>query len=763
MKTNTFGFIGRLAGATMFFAFVALLPAQQPGTDSNLTLERIFNSSDFRQQSFGPFKWLQNGDAIAYISRTAGGAAEIRLLRCRDGREELLVAAAALQPAGRERQLPVDDFFFSANENLLLIYTNSKRVWRSNSRGDYWLLDRSTGALRRLGAGLPPSSLMFAKIDSDGGRAAYVSGNDLYLEELASGRITRLTRDGSDSIVNGAFDWAYEEEFFCRDGFRWSADGRSIAFWQLDSSKVGKFQIINNTATLYPAITTFPYPKVGEAISSARTGVVDVASGRITWFNLPPMDQMTHYLPRMQWIGTSSLLLWQVNRHQNELKFWLCDADSGSVRLLYSESDPAWVDVIILDEGSSWSMQDLPLLDGGRELLHTSEKNGWRSVYRLDCTSGQLHPVSGAYDVAWLYGPEPDGRHLLFSASPDNPTQRYLYRIGSDGTGLTRLSPAGQSGIHSYSVAPNARWAVHTYSTRLSPPRIDLIALPGHETVKVLCDNQRLRETVARLQLPPCEFFRLKTADGISIDGVLYKPDNFDPGRKYPLISFVYGEPWGQIAIDRWDRGLYHAYLARQGYLVVMMDNRGTPSLKGRDWRKSIYRQVGVLNACDQAQAVAELTKWPFVDSARVGVWGRSGGGSLTLSLLFLYPDIYRCGVAVASVPDQRYYNSLYQERYMGQLGENPEAYREGSPISHAANLRGDLLIIHGTGDDNVHYQGAEALINELVRLNKPFQMMAYPNRGHGINEGENTARHVYELITRFFAASLKPELPAPK
>jgi dipeptidyl-peptidase-4 len=323
---------------------------------------------------------------------------------------------------------------------------------------------------------------------------------------------------------------------------------------------------------------------------------------------------------------------------------------------------------------------------------------------------------------------------------------------------LELVGPAGQSGVHRCDISPSGQWAFHSFSSLDTPPVTELVKLPAGEPVRVLAGNAALKAKVEGLARNRVEYFRLPIGGGVEVDGWRILPPNFDPARKYPLLIYVYGEPAGQTVQDSWGGNTYlwHLMLAQQGYIVASFDNRGTPAPRGRAWRKSIYRQVGILASADQAAAArAALAAWPYADRERVGVWGWSGGGSMTLNAMFRYPDLYKTGISVASVPVQRLYDSIYQERYMGLPQENEEGFRNGSPITFAKQLRGNLLIVHGTGDDNVHYQGFEMLVNELVAAGKRFDMMSYPNRSHGISEGAGTTLHLYSLFARYLNEKL--------
>jgi dipeptidyl-peptidase-4 len=346
-------------------------------------------------------------------------------------------------------------------------------------------------------------------------------------------------------------------------------------------------------------------------------------------------------------------------------------------------------------------------------------------------------------------------------ASPDNATQRYLYHTKLEGKDRPeRLTPANQPGTHSYQVSPDLHWAIHTYSTFDTPPVTDLVQVPSHAVQRTLEDNAKLLSNLKELVATPTEFLHVDVGDGVTLDGWLMKPPEFDPAKKYPVLVYVYGEPAAQTVVDHWDggNGIFHRALAREGYVIVSFDNRGTPAPKGRAWRKVVYGNVGVLSSKEQALALEALERThPYIDAARIAVWGRSGGGSNTLNLMFRHPEIYKVGMAVSPVPDQRLYDTIYQERYMGLPQDNVEGYKAGSPINFAEGLQGKLLLVHGSGDDNVHYQGTELLVNRLIELGKPFDFMTYPGRTHAIVEGQGTAYHLYCLLARYLEEHMPP------
>jgi dipeptidyl-peptidase-4 len=729
-------------------------PSPAKPVDPILTVERIFAGREFAAERFGPARWMSDGESYTTLepSAEAKGGRDLVLYRAASGKREVLVSAAKLVPDGAAGPLAIEDYAWSPDGRVLIVFTNSRRVWRQNTRGDFWTYELGSGRLRRLGRDFDASSLMFAKLSPDGRKAAYVVKNNLYAEDLASGRVTQLTYDGAEDVINGTSDWVNEEEFSIRDAFRWSPDSAAIAFWQFDTSRVPVFTMINNTDSLYPATISFKHPKPGQMNSSVRVGVVAASGGYPVWMRTPGEPSNT-YIARLEWAGNSrEVVLQHLNRLQNTLRVLIGDAATGEVREVFRDTDETWVEI----------MDDFVWLEGGKRLLWLSERDGWRHAYAAGREGGEPRLLTpGDYDVLSVEAVDEKGGRLYVTASPADATKRFLYRVRMDGKGVPELvGAAGQGGVHRFDISPSARWAFHSYSTLDEPPVTELVSLPRGEPVRPLAANAALRSKVGALARKRAEFFKLTIADGLQVDGWRILPPDFDPAKKYPLLVYVYGEPAGQTVQDGWGGSgyLWHLMLAQRGYIVASFDNRGTPAPRGRAWRKSIYRQIGILASADQAAAVrAAVASWPYVDPDRIGVWGWSGGGSMTLNAMFRYPDLYTVGLSVASVPDERLYDTIYQERYMGLPDDNADGYKNGSPITFAKDLKGRLLIVHGTGDDNVHYQGFELLVNALVAANKDFSMMAYPNRSHGITEGQGTTLHLYTMFTRFLNDKLPP------
>ena len=711
-------------------------------------------SLSFRVQA--QINWTNDGDSYFKLEDN-----ELKTYTLPGHEAETVISRAQLTPEGSSEPLEVAHFSFSADQQKILLFTNTQRVWRLNTKGDYWVFDFKTNTLKQLGKGLPPASLMFAKFSPDGTKIAYVSENNIYSEDYQSGSIQPLTTNGTVTLINGTFDWAYEEEFFCRDGFRWSPDSQSIAYWQIDAGAIKKFYMIDNTDSIYSQLIPLEYPKVGETPSSCRVGVVQLSDTQTTWMDIPG-DPSQNYLVRMEYIpNTNTLLLQQLNRKQNKSTLYKADASNGRAASIYEESDEAWVDMFQL--GNPYTIDytnSFSFLEKNKGILWASEKDGWRHLYQVSLAGKpEVLITKGEFDVIDVKHINTKEGNVYYLASPDNATQKYLYKSKLNGKGKNeRVSPESLTGTHDYSFSSNGTYAQHSFSNHFTPTAKEFISVANH---KALTAEESITDNLKNIEeKSTVEFFTLTTADGVEMDGWMVKPIPFDLSKKYPVVFYVYSEPAGTTVNDTYGIGrnwFYQGNMAEDGYVYVSLDNRGTPAPKGREWRKSIYRKIGVVNIRDQAMAAREILKWDFVDPERVAVWGHSGGGSATLNLMFKHPDIYKTGISLAAVANQLTYDNIYQERYMGLPQENKDDFILGSPVTHAEHLEGNLLYIHGTGDDNVHYQNAELLINELIKHNKQFQFMPYPNRSHGFSEGEGTWDHLSTLYTNYLKLHCPP------
>ena len=766
------------------------LPAQRvaaPTDSTRLTVDRIYGRGEFASASFGPVRWLDGGAGYTTLERAEGGRGrDIVRYDTETGRREVLVPAARLVPPGDSAPLDIEGYEWSPDGTKLLIFTNSEEVWRTNTRGDYWVLDRTTGKPSKLGGSAPASTMMFAKFSPDGGRVGYVRYGEynIYVEDLATGRTTAITTDGSRTTINGTFDWVYEEELDLRDGWRWSPDGGWIAYWQLDATGVRDFLLIDDTDSLYSQPVPVQYPKAGETNSAGRVGVVSASGGTTRWMQIPG-DPRQNYIARMEWAppvtadrpraardgrrgrgngqratgsgqratgngqrsGTGTpevpeLVMQHLNRLQNTLHLIFADPSTGAVRPAFTEKDSAWVELV----------DPMVFTNGGRDIVWESERSGWNHLYLVSRDGEAVRPLTtGAFDVSFR-GVDTAAGFAYYSASPDNPTQSYLYRVSLDGRGRPeRLSPA-DAGMHQYNIAPNWRYAVHSYSNAATPPTTDLVRLPDHRPLRTLVDNATLKRKVAGLGLRPPEFMQLDAGDGVKLNAWMIKPKDFDASKRYPVLFFVYGGPGSQTVVDAWQGSqyLWHQMLAQRGggYIVASVDNRGTGS-RGRAWRKIIYGRLGVIETRDQAAAARAVARLPFVDASRIGIWGWSYGGFMALNAITQHPDVYKTAIAVAPVTHWKFYDTIYTERYNGLPQDNPQGYDAGSPLTYAERLRGNLLIVHGSGDDNVHYQNTEAMVNALVEAGRPFDLMVYPNRDHSI-ASDGATPHLRALLARY-------------
>jgi dipeptidyl-peptidase-4 len=708
--------------------------------------------------SFGQFRpkeinWTPNGDA--YLKIEAGNIVKVDV---KSNNETILVKREQLVPARATEPLNFNIYSFSPDYKTLLIFTNTAKVWRYHTRGDYWVLNLTTNQLVQLGKDLPAQSLMFAKISPDGKSAAYVSEHNIFAENLLTHSIKKLTSNGTRKFINGTFDWVYEEEFGCRDGFRWSPDSKKIALWQVDATKIRDYYMLNTTDSQYSRIIPVEYPKVGQPPSPVRVGVITVSNAELQWMNVPG-DPQEHYIPRMEWADNSDqLVIQQLNRKQNESKLFYCNAYTGVATNFYTEDDKAFIDI-----KSRWNDDDptgWEWLNKGKEFLWVSEKDGWRHIFLISRDGKKETLITkGDYDIDNIKCIDDKNNYVYFMASPKNATQLYLYRIKMDGKSkLELISPENMIGTHNYNISPYAKYAMHSFSNYKTFPAREWISLPDHKPLdeeNSIAKNMRINEN------SNIEYFKVTTDDNITLDGWMAKPANFDPTKKYPVVFSVYGEPAASTVEDRFGverNSLFDGDMSIEGYIQISVDNRGTPSLRGAAWRKSIYGQLGRINIRDQAMAAKKLLEeHSYLDKDRVAVWGWSGGGSSTLNLMFQFPDIYKTGISIAAVDNLLFYDNVYEERYMGLPQENMDAYVKGSPIYYAKNLKGNLLFIHGTGDDNVQYDNAEAMLNELIKYNKKFQFMPFPNRTHNLSEGEGTRKFLSTLYSDYLRKNCPP------
>jgi len=711
------------------------------GDTTLLTVDRIFAGTDFRVAPLPSIEWLADGRSYLDTRSNAAGGHDIVKIDLVTGAATTLADAAAIVGSNGKR-LDIESMQLSSDEKKVLLFHDSERVWRTNTRGVYHVLDLA--AKRVTPVSVAPGLQMFAKFSPDGRSVAFVRGNNLWVSDAGGGE-RKLTADGSDTIINGTTDWVYEEEFGLSDAFRWSPDGKRIAFWRFDQSRVPSFPMVDET-TLYPAVTPLRYPKAGEANSNIRLGVVTVATGAMRWLGVS--GDANTYIPRMQWAGNDSLAVMRMPRRQNRSELLMASASGGGTRPIAIDSDSAYVDV----EDPVW-------MGGGRQFLWLSDRSGWRQLYLYDRSGKLVRQVTrdGADVLAVVEVDEERGDVYVQVAAPD-ATQRQVVRYslaGKEG-GSAQVTRAG--GSHTLNVGPGGRYAVGTHSSMGTPPTMTVYEFPSMRRVRVIEDNSRLQQQLNATGggIRAGTFFRLPAADGRTmLDAYRIVPANFDSTRKYPVLMYAYGGPASPQVNDSWGgtRYLWHQMLAQKGYVIVVVDNRGA-AWRGRDFRKMTQYQLGKYESDDQIAAARWLANRSWVNASRIGIWGWSYGGYLTAMSTMRGENVFRMGMSVAPVSDWRLYDTIYTERFMWIPQENAAGYTAAAPLTHIDGLTARYLLVHGLGDDNVHPQNSIQLVQKLQLGRKPFSLMLYPNKTHSIS-GAGGTLHLYDMLTRFVLENL--------
>lgn len=736
----------RVAVAVLTAGLLSISSPSVAAGQQELTVERIYGSGDFSGQSVS-VRWMPDGLHWSTIERDSAGHSELWQVDALTGQREKLVSAAELIKQGSDEPLRIESYSFSSDGRRLLIFAESQQVWRARTKGRYYVFDFPTRGL------IPVSDAegwqMFAKFSPDGRRVAFVRDNDIYVADLAGDEEQRLTFDGSETIINGTTDWVYEEELGLRDAFRWSPDGSKLAYWRFDQSPIRTYWLVD-AMPLYPELNGIRYPKAGEANSTVRVGAVKLASGETTWFDIGSEQDI--YIARMEWAASSDeVVIQRLNRHQSQLDLLLGDANTGQTSLLFSERDEAWLN----------ANNDLHWIDDGQGFTWTSDRDGFSHVYLYDRSGRMVRQLTrGNWDVTAFHGVHEAEDRIFFTAASESPITRSVYSAALDGGDMTRLT--GGRGTHSARFSPDFAFFTDTYSSIGTPPVTRLRRVADGSEVRVLEDNAELAGKLEGLDLREPEFFTVQADDGSMLNAWIMKPRDFDPGKTYPLLLYVYGGPGSQTVRDSWGgtRYLWHQMLVRDGILVASVDNRGTGA-RGREFEKQVYLRLGQLETADQLAAMRQLGDLPYVDASRIGVWGWSYGGYMALMTSLLGGDQVAAAIAGAPVTSWELYDTIYTERFMRTPEENPEGYSIGAPLSHAEGLEGELLIIHGTADDNVHPQNTLKMIAELEQAGKQFDMRLYPGQRHGVR-GRVLSVNLYEMMTRFLHRTLLETAPEP-
>lgn len=718
-----------LVGAGL--AVVAPARAQVP----ELTVESIWGSREFSSDLVS-VRWMDAAYFTTTEARQEGGT-DLYRVEARSGNKELLVDGGDLVPAGIEAPIRIEDYRFSPDRSQLLVFTNSVRVWRDMTKGEYYVWDFEARTLTPVST--EPGYQMFAKFSPDGRYVGFVREHNIFVTDLHSGTEIQLTFDGDENVINGTTDWVYEEELSLRDAFRFSPDGRLVAFWRLDQTLIKPFYLIDESG-LYPELVPVRYPKAGTQNSEVRLGVVEIATGKTRWIDLG--EEKDIYIAAMNFAGSPhEIWFTRLSRHQNALELLLADVNTGTAHVIMADADSAWVDA----HQPTW-------IDGGRHFLYLSERDGFQQLFLFARDGLLVRKVTpGAWDVLDVYGVDERADVVYFTGAGDGPLVRPIYRIGLDGKGLARISAEG--GTHRARFNPTYTMYVDTHSRAGQPPVQTLHAADGR-AIRTVSANSDLIEKLDALELTAPEFLKVQVG-GVELNAYLIKPGDFDPRKQYPLLMYVYGGPGSQTVTDAWGGSgyLWHQRLVQEGYLVASVDNRGTGA-RGRDFKKMTYLKLGKYEAADQIAAARYFASLPYVDGRRIGIWGSSYGGYMSLLSMFRGEGVFKAAISVAPVTDWRLYDTIYTERYMRTPQENPEGYKQGAPLNYADKLRGNLLIVHGTADDNVHSQNTTQMISKLLEAGKQFDMRLYPNRTHSI-AGRGTRVNLYGLLTEWLKKNL--------
>lgn len=730
-RFDLLGARGTAAALLLLLASARQLVAQ--GADTALGLTTIFGGTELDGAPLPAPQWLPDGNSWIETHPAPGGGTDI--IRVSAERGDTTVVARASDLVGDDgKPMTIEGLTLSRDGTKALLFHNSVRVWRQNTRGVYHVLDLATRRLMPLSrtAGLQ----MFAKFSPDGRRAAFVRDNNLFVADLIAGGERALTSDGSDVIVNGTSDWVYEEELGVRDAFRWSPDSRRIAFWRFDQTAIPIFPMVDQLPTS-PKVLPLRYPKAGDPNSRVRVGVVDVGSGGTTWMNT---GADTLYIASVEWESADSLTIQRLNRVQNEMTLLLASASTGATRTLLSERSDAWVSVD--DATPRW-------VERGKMFIWPSEQGGWRhyALYRRDGSLAGRLSRDSVDATALAAVDEAHGLAYVMEAAP-RPMERQVMAYPLKVAGKPKRVTT-EAGTHRIDVSPNGRWMVDRHSTASMPPTVTLVELQSPGRRRVLQGNDALRTRLAASTRAP-EFFQLPMPDGVKLNAWRILPPAFDSTRRYPVLMYVYGGPGSQTVLDDYmgKRFLWHQYLAHRGYVVVSVDNRGTGA-RGADFMHSVYLNLGARESQDQIDAARWLRQQRWVDSSRVAIWGWSYGGYMAALTSFKGGPLFRAAISVAPVTDWHLYDDIYTERYMRTPAENPTGYKVSAPQAHVAGLTAQYLLVHGTGDDNVHPQNTIQLADKLQAAGKQFELMLYPDRTHSISGG-NTQLHLFTLLTNF-------------
>lgn len=699
-----------------------------------ISLEDVFKSNTFSQKTVYGINWMKDGQYYSSLQRGLSGPKVVKINVATGEEAEVLIDGGALG-------INFSSYALNPDESKALVASDVESIYRRSSKGVFHVIDLQSGSVQKLMNG---EKIMYATLSPNNNHIAFVKDNNLYVAELANGQVTQVTNDGqSNHVINGAADWVYEEEFSMSKAFEWSPDGSKIAFIRFDESEVPEFNM-QIWGKLYPEDYRFKYPKAGEKNSEASIHIYDLNSNKTV--TVDSGSEKDIYLPRIYWTGDSNTLAFlKLNRLQNQLDLFYTNAQTGETNLILTEKSETYVDLNYND--------DLRFLEGNKGFIRTSEQDGFKHIYHHDNQGKLIRQITkGDWEVSRLVGLDEKSKKIYYISTEASPLERNLYVINMDGKGKKILTP--EKGTYAINMSRDFKYYIANFSESNSPLTVTLNESSG-KLVKVLEDNSELKAKIGNFAISPKEYFSFNTIDGTSLNAYMIKPADFDESKKYPVLMYVYGGPGSQNVTNSWGgtRDFWHHHLASEGYIVVCVDNRGTGA-RGRDFKHLTYANLGKIETEDQIAGAKYLGTLSYVDKSRIGIWGWSYGGYMSSLALMVGNDVFKAAIAVAPVTTWRYYDTIYTERYLQTPQLNAAGYDDNSPITHVNKLKGNLLLIHGTGDDNVHYQNTVDLVDALVKADKQFETMYYPNRNHGISGG-NTSWHLYSMMTDFIKRKL--------
>lgn len=709
---------------------------QKEGPKKSISLEDIWKNYSFSSETVRGVRSMNDGLNYTVLERGSSGV-NLAQYNYKTGKKvATLIDAKDLSFDGKPIQ--INSYEFSSNEQKVLIGTEVEAIYRRSSKAFFYVYDLTTKKVEQLAKG---AKQMYADFSPSGDKVAYVRDNNLFYKDFSNGNEIQITSDGVyNKIINGASDWVYEEELELSQAFQWSGDGNKLAFYRFDESAVKQWNMKMYDG-LYPTDYRFKYPKAGEENAKVTVKIYDLPSKKTTDVNLG-VDY--EYLPSIEWTkDPKQLAVISSNRHQNEVRINLVDANSGQGKTIHTEKSDTYIEMPF----------EVHFTKDNKYFVILSEKSGFRHIY-LHTMEGKLKKqlTKGEWPVTHYYGMDEKAKKIYFQSAETSPMDRNVYSIDLNGKGKKRLSP--QNGTNKADFSKSFAYFINYHTTANAPNFVSLHNSKGTQ-LRVLKDNQKLRTKLAEYEIGDKTFFSFKTSQGVTLNAWMIRPPNFDESKKYPIFLTIYGGPGSQTVTNSWGGSnfFWHQMLAQKGYIVVSVDNRGTGA-RGVDFKKVTYKQLGKYETEDQIEAAKYFASLPYVDAERIGVQGWSYGGYMSSLCLLKGADYFKAAIAVAPVTTWRFYDSIYTERYMQTPQENENGYDDNSPINHVDKLKGNYLLVHGMADDNVHLQNTSDMVSALVKADKQFDLFVYPNKNHGIYGG-NTRFHLYTKMTNFLLENL--------